>query len=194
MVASQHYIKTTIVMASIDLHKKRLQNLCRVCGSVIARGGKVFLVEKYIAKLKSAFWIEGLENDIGDVPPKKFCSKCYHAMFNITERGGTHSQTNIFDWVPHGESCTVCVHVNDLRRGGRKHKQKYEGLKHSLDLTVWTKDFTKELKEKIPEHRIDQSDLNLSDFDSECNPSLTPTCYDFGMSTCVLPRLYSFKI
>ena len=133
-------------MAANNNHLTNLSRLCRVCGSIIGQKSKPFQVNKYIEKLKSAFWIDGLENDTIDVHPTKFCSKCYHVMNNIYTKKRTHSQTSLFIWNSHTNNCNVCIQSLQKGKGGRRQKKLHEGVNRFSFAQLWTKEITNSLK------------------------------------------------
>ena len=152
-----------------------LSRLCRVCASVIGqKSNKIFQVSKYITSLKSAFWIEGLENDSSEIHPPQFCSKCYHVMNNINKKKRTHSQTSLFVWKPHSDHCEVCIHSCQKERGGRRPKKHRDVINRFTNMNeVWTKQRTETLAKNTPEPNIEKTELNISDLDIKFNPSLS---------------------
>ena len=156
-----------------NTHKEVLGKLCRVCGGLLQRNKKHFEVKNYHKDLKTAFWITNLENDDCFTHPQKFCNGCYHRMKNITQKGHTHSM-EIFKWEPHSEAvCEICLNDSAGKRGRKKAKKNNGWNVHmSENMFIWTREFTDRLRQSVPETKLSE-DLNISDFDSAINPSLT---------------------
>ena len=110
-------------MTTIDCHNKALERLCRVCASLVKKDStKKLEVEKHKDNLKSAFWIEDLDNDCSDTHPKQFCRNCYYTMINIVKKKRTHCRTEVFTWEKYSENCKTCILYNERGKGGRNKK------------------------------------------------------------------------
>ena len=159
----------------MSMHNEVLKRLCRVCGCLNKRGAKTFNVENYVDDLKSSFWLHDIDLDRPDVHPKIFCMRCYKTLKNI-KKGHAHSGTIFFSWSSCGVDCSTCNQFILQSKVGRKpgKSQEVKGTMHGQFSINWSRNFTLELKSKLPMSTLDDS-LNASNFDIEFNPSL-PLC------------------
>ena len=105
-------------MASI--HKKNLEELCRVCGKRLQKSKKAvtskFLCVKWKYFLAEKFSIF-VEKDLEEIHPQCFCHSCYAHPDRRTLVKAT--------WLTHyDDNCSICSHVEQIRKGGRPKKLK----------------------------------------------------------------------
>lgn len=110
------------------LHKKYLENACRVCGYYRGQKKKEqfhSLTEQRVASLVSSVFEIDISYDQKNVHPNNLCNNCYAICLNASKDASYSSSVNIISWKKHEiENCTVCAEYLKKLRGGRKRKER----------------------------------------------------------------------
>ena len=119
-----------------ETHSECMKRLCRVCGNLLKSAGRVsYPAHKSASLLLGTFGTDVTEDD-PCVQPSEYCHRCRNAIQRHTAKGETYKHTvSVFSWFVHGESCPVSLHLEDLRRGEGRKRERERGKEkvHQLE-------------------------------------------------------------
>ncbi len=120
-------------------HKAVLAKLCRVCGHLLTRPGKMprgYSCTDLADQLLRTFSVD-VKQDTCSVNPGRFCHSCHKGVGRkeAANKEGKefNSSTRVVDWCEHNDNCRVC-----FVRGGRPKKKSKPGRPPSVSYTTIT--------------------------------------------------------
>ena len=109
-------------------HTIALSKLCRVCGQLLTRPGKVregYPCSGYADQLKHAYDLD-IKQDDGDVHPPNFCLNCRKSISRHqkaeNQQREYRASTEVVLWSVHTDDCPVCARLTSSSKGGRPKK------------------------------------------------------------------------
>ena len=114
-----------------NLHQRRLEKLCRVCGQSLKHSRTLYLCEKYQEDLFAVFHFK-VHHDSPDIHPCHFCEKCKSVLYKSQKAAKENrlyiTSVRVHDWTVHGHQCIICSPL----AGGRPKKERKNRVRPSL--------------------------------------------------------------
>ncbi len=104
-------------------HKRALDSLCFVCGSLVKKTGGSYFVKDLVDFLTRTLRYPELF-EIQGITPEKLCRLCYQALVQVDEGKTMKSGKTMVEWTECGPCCNACnmLQKSEKQHVGRKKK------------------------------------------------------------------------
>ena len=104
-------------------HARALDSLCFVCGCLIKKVDKFYVVSNYLDFLAKGLRCSELF-ELDGITPTKFCRGCYSALSHINHGWTVKTNKKLVEWNECGPGCNACCLLQSSQRQGAGRKKK----------------------------------------------------------------------